>query len=475
MIALVMVFFVHTIDALQVSSCSRSAQRLSMAALDGSSMTATALDTSLNEFDDPYGDLLNMNRAVETEQLMTTWSIDPQKEAGLPLVQTRMNPNRPKKQWEHWDAFMEREFGDMDAELGEDQKWMQEARDVVELKRGFAIWSKRSDKDLQREMRKSLEKKSVKVPENVAMIIRAVFLEKTHTMRYMKTSREHEMACIDFRKWMIGQKKKSKKDPLPQAKVEVSKKWLLRPPNASLGYSRSATKPPPLVMDEQTGSTYPVNIPPGGSAFGWAASTTSTVGGTVGSGGTGSGGGTGGGSGSGSGGGKSNGPTAVGGSVSGVVGSTSTSSAKTGGVVTTSMVHWNTGRDELPASMTGAQYEDDRPVTGAAGRVSDGRRGVFYVDSEELFVPSSLAALARRGGAGSVGGEGRSSGLSSGQSSSQPTGQQQSTGRGRQSAAAGVDVPSVVPSAVQPPAETDPAPSEAPDAAHAADDFYVVL
>lgn len=87
---------------------------------------------------------------------------------------------------------------------------------------GFAIWSKKSDKELQRELKKALEKKALNVPDSVAMIIKAVYLEKTHTMKKMK--KDHELACIGFRKWVIEQKKKnSKKDPLPLARIEVSK------------------------------------------------------------------------------------------------------------------------------------------------------------------------------------------------------------------------------------------------------------
>ena len=59
------------------------------------------------------------------------------------------------------------------------------------------------------------------VPDSVAMIIRAVYLEKTHTMKKMR--KDHELACIGFRKWVIEQKKKTKKDPLPLARIEVSK------------------------------------------------------------------------------------------------------------------------------------------------------------------------------------------------------------------------------------------------------------
>ena len=86
---------------------------------------------------------------------------------------------------------------------------------------GFAIWSKKSDKELQRELKKALEKKALNVPEPVAMIIRAVYLEKSHTMK--KMFKDHELACMGFRKWVIEQKRKTKKDPLPLARIEVSK------------------------------------------------------------------------------------------------------------------------------------------------------------------------------------------------------------------------------------------------------------
>lgn len=86
---------------------------------------------------------------------------------------------------------------------------------------GFAIWSKKSDKELQRELKKALEKKALNIPEQVAMIVRAVYIEKTQTLKSMK--KEFELDYITFRKWVIEQKKKTKKDPLPMARIEVSK------------------------------------------------------------------------------------------------------------------------------------------------------------------------------------------------------------------------------------------------------------
>ena len=186
--------------------------------------------------------------------MINVWSIDSSIDAGS-LAKTRMTPKTAQQQWEHWDEFMEQEFGNMDAEITEDQKWMIDMRDMVEQKRGiysiillifipnmivsyepllilwnltlrflslgFAIWSKKSEKELQRELKKALEKKALNVPDSVAMIIRAVYLEKTHTIKKMKT--DQELAFISFRKWVIEQKKKTKKDPLPLARIEVSK------------------------------------------------------------------------------------------------------------------------------------------------------------------------------------------------------------------------------------------------------------
>ena len=152
----------------------------------------TNIYSSSAEIDDPYADLLNVNKVIVQKELTNLWSIDAQQEEGVPLASTRMNPNRPKKQWEHWDDFMEQEFGDMDAPLPEHHYWMFEVRDTVEQKRGMAIWSKKSEKELQREMKKSLAAKGLYVPENVAMIIRAVHLEKVchishHLLNQTKT------------------------------------------------------------------------------------------------------------------------------------------------------------------------------------------------------------------------------------------------------------------------------------------------
>ena len=143
------------------------------------------------------------------------------------------------------------------------------------------------------------------IPASVAMIIRQVHLEKTHTMKQIR--RENELGAIEYRKWMIEQRQKSKNgnvlpvtrmiiiimmmmrmmsiltspspllpalsihifltfhlpfpclpyahytlivtlDPLPQAKCEISRTWLNIHPTSSMGLampsSRAKMAPP---------------------------------------------------------------------------------------------------------------------------------------------------------------------------------------------------------------------------------------
>lgn len=197
---------------------------------------------------DPYSDLLNMEKIIEPELnniLVSEVTLDKPKNSPLIAIKNGKEKSKRVKPWVHWDEFMESEFGDMDAELKESDMWMLELRDSVELKRGMAIWSKRSDEEIQREMKKHLASKSLKIPEVVSSFIRCVHLERSHTMRQMRA--ENELGAIEFRKWMIEQKKKTKKDPLVQAKLEVSKKWLIQHPSKYSGVDQAL-----VVMDERT-------------------------------------------------------------------------------------------------------------------------------------------------------------------------------------------------------------------------------
>ena len=81
---------------------------------------------------------MDFNKPIEIEEsaeMINVWSIDSSIDAGS-LAKTRMTPKTAQQQWEHWDEFMEQEFGNMDAEITEDQKWMIDMRDMVEQKRG---------------------------------------------------------------------------------------------------------------------------------------------------------------------------------------------------------------------------------------------------------------------------------------------------------------------------------------------------
>ena len=57
------------------------------------------------------------------------------------------------------------------------------------------------------------------------------------------------------------------------------------------------------------------------------------------------------------------------------------------------MIHWDTPRDVLPDTMT-IDYKSSTSTSKNTLRVSDGDRGVFFVDGDEMFVPTSLKAAA---------------------------------------------------------------------------------
>lgn len=63
--------------------------------------------------------------------------------------------------------------------------------------------------------------KGFRIPQQVGEVISAVFLDRSHTMKYLKF--EEEFAYSEFRKWLTEAKTKLKKDPIPMAKVELSK------------------------------------------------------------------------------------------------------------------------------------------------------------------------------------------------------------------------------------------------------------
>jgi len=293
------------------------------------------------EEDDPYDLLLDLDKPIESDAkktLLPTLSISSSKGASLaPRTRKPVSILRNKKPWAHWDEWMEQEFGDLDAELEEKDKWLLELRDIVEQKRGFAIWSKKSDKEIQREVKKNQANKGIQMPESVASVIRAVFLERTHTMKEYK--RDNELACIEFRKWMIEQKQKLKKDPLPIAKVEVSKKWILKHPGSG-NASRKKGQLPPVVMDECIEPVPGVAL----ASDSFSSSSRSSSG------------------------------------LSGNSASSSSSSSNT--LVTSSMLNWEKSSVELEAELASGS-----PSSMTQGNIR--ARSTFVVDDEEIFVASN--------------------------------------------------------------------------------------
>ena len=112
----------------------------------GSLILTSAKSAVVSE--DPYGDMLNLEREAPADAKDTLYAaVSITSEGGESVFAanaTVVPPSKAstsllrvgQKKWEHWDAWMEREFGDMDAELEEKDKWMLELRDIVEQKRG---------------------------------------------------------------------------------------------------------------------------------------------------------------------------------------------------------------------------------------------------------------------------------------------------------------------------------------------------
>lgn len=217
---------------------------------------AVAMQASESEYDN-YEDFLNLDKPIEEDQKKVkltkqevsilppmirsdsgvidvgeegnNMSMPPRKFRGLKEKNGLVSAQR---KWPNWDRFMEEHLGDLDEDPGEDDNWMWDARNAVEAKRGFAIWSKRSPKEIEKEVQKSVAAKTIGVPRGVATILRAVHMERSHTMKLIR--KENELAAIEFRKWMIERRQKQKKDPLPSAKIEVSKSWLTMHPTGNM-------------------------------------------------------------------------------------------------------------------------------------------------------------------------------------------------------------------------------------------------
>eukprot|EP01041_Mallomonas_annulata_P004915 gene4915-9805_t len=229
------------------------------------------IDDDFVDPNDPYSDIFDMQiplTEVDNTDLVSSWSIamderNPSISNGDTSIESTKQ-FRPRKD----------KSTDMSGLLAIDDKdgdeWLKEARDVIEMKKGYAIWSKRSDVEIQREIKKAALSKALNIPEPVARIVRLVHLDRSNKLSELRKDRRYEMACIDYRKWLNDQRKRMKKDPIPVAKVEVSKRWISEHP-AVTGSAAS------VVMDDRTEPLYGVVMDTGGKTPSGVMTTSSMV------------------------------------------------------------------------------------------------------------------------------------------------------------------------------------------------------
>lgn len=184
--------------------------------------------------DDFYADLMNLGRkleATDTPVVLAESTIDSPSNAslnvvnddigssyidgseGFSMVRRKRRDNQPK-----WLRQMNIDFGPWDAELGPEDAWLQECRNIVEENSGRAIWSQRSSDELRRATR--MAPKQLQIPKNVELVVNAVYIERSHRMYQLK--QEQEFAVKEYRKWMSDKKKEMKKEPLPVVKAQLA-------------------------------------------------------------------------------------------------------------------------------------------------------------------------------------------------------------------------------------------------------------
>ena len=99
----------------------------------------TCSDFPSEDFD-PYGDLLNFQKPLLDEVAVNSLTLreieTTEVNPGKIVEDEAVRKRRERYRWEFWDDFMEQELGDINAELLEGERWIQEMRDLVEMKRG---------------------------------------------------------------------------------------------------------------------------------------------------------------------------------------------------------------------------------------------------------------------------------------------------------------------------------------------------
>lgn len=112
-----------------------------------------------------YDSFFDFNRPIPDQEMRDEWSLRSEGKYKAPTTKSETNERKSNRRlWPFWDDFMESELGDIEAELAPGDEWLSEARDYIELKRGRAIWSKRSDQEIQAEMKKQLAAKGMIYP-----------------------------------------------------------------------------------------------------------------------------------------------------------------------------------------------------------------------------------------------------------------------------------------------------------------------
>jgi hypothetical protein len=196
------------------------------------------------ESEDPYEDIVNMNKTVEQPDAYDLSASNSFRSevyrslsAEFPAMGT-FGTNTPASAL----SVIERHLGDLDAVPSGDDQWVAELRDIVELKRGehgctkrcyfflpriarcrtgVAIWSKRSEQDLKKEAKKAVANNGLNIPASVAYVINAVYIDKICTLSELRS--EDGVAYAEYKRWVREQREKRKQDPLPAVKQELVK------------------------------------------------------------------------------------------------------------------------------------------------------------------------------------------------------------------------------------------------------------
>jgi len=219
------------------------------------------------EFLDPYPDILNFGAPSTPDNVPIIIAenrlVDVGREAKEPIdIAAQRKADRFK--WVHWNNFLEEELGDMWAALLPGEEWVGECRDQVEMQRGRAIWSSRTEEEIMKEARKAAIARSQAIPSKVALVVTTVYLDKLCTLKELRA--EEAVLVKDYLKWVRDQRKRTKKDPLPGARKELAKQWVERFPSFRMSLLQAQSpnnkqrfstglhfrNPPTVVLDEIT-------------------------------------------------------------------------------------------------------------------------------------------------------------------------------------------------------------------------------